>query len=126
MECLCLVWALENLHYYIYGSFFKVITDCNAMRSLLNMKYPNRHIFIWQIAIREYRGNITIVHKSGNIHKRADGLSRWELANTPDTPAYVPLEEKPQIPIEGINITDIGTEFFDEVRETYKTGIVVS
>ncbi|MBW0537930.1 hypothetical protein O181_077645 [Austropuccinia psidii MF-1] len=35
-------------------------------------------------------------------------------------PAYVPLEAKPQIPIEGINITDIGTEFFEEVRESYK------
>ncbi|MBW0519575.1 hypothetical protein O181_059290 [Austropuccinia psidii MF-1] len=63
---------------------------------------------------------MTIVHKSGNIHKNADGLSRWALANTPDKAAYVPLEEEPQIPIEGINITNIGTEFFEEVRESYK------
>ncbi|MBW0581019.1 hypothetical protein O181_120734 [Austropuccinia psidii MF-1] len=67
-----------------------------------------------------YGGNMTIVHKAGNIHKNADGLSRWALASTPDNPAYVPLEEEPQIPIEGINITDIGTEFFEEVRESYK------
>ncbi|MBW0572639.1 hypothetical protein O181_112354 [Austropuccinia psidii MF-1] len=63
---------------------------------------------------------MTIVHKAGNIHKNADGPSRWALANTPDNPAYVPLEAQPQIPIEGINITDIGTEFFEEVRESYK------
>ncbi|MBW0568496.1 hypothetical protein O181_108211, partial [Austropuccinia psidii MF-1] len=81
-----------------------LITDCNAMKSL-NMKTPNRHMLRWQIAIQEYRGNMTIVHKSGNIHKNADGLSRWALANTPDNPAYVPLEAEPQIPIEGINIT---------------------
>ncbi|MBW0564714.1 hypothetical protein O181_104429 [Austropuccinia psidii MF-1] len=74
----------------------------------------------WKIAIQEDRGNINIVHKAGNIHKNAGGLSRWALANTPDSPAYVPLEEEPQIPIEGINITDIGTEFFEEVRESYK------
>ncbi|MBW0536634.1 hypothetical protein O181_076349 [Austropuccinia psidii MF-1] len=37
-----------------------------------------------------------------------------------NNPAYVPLEAEPQIPIEGINITDIGTEFFEEVRESYK------
>ncbi|MBW0538133.1 hypothetical protein O181_077848 [Austropuccinia psidii MF-1] len=30
MECLCLVWALEKLHYYLDGSVFEVITDCNA------------------------------------------------------------------------------------------------
>ncbi|MBW0552994.1 hypothetical protein O181_092709 [Austropuccinia psidii MF-1] len=73
-----------------------------------------------QIAIQEYRGNMTIVQKAGNIHKRADGLSRWALANTPVNPAYVPLEAETQIPIEGINTTDIGTEFFGEVRESYK------
>ncbi|MBW0525769.1 hypothetical protein O181_065484 [Austropuccinia psidii MF-1] len=120
MECLCLVWALEKLHYYLDGSFFEVMTDFNAMKSLLNMKTPNRHMLRWQIAIQEYRGNITIVHKAGAIHKNSDGLSRWALANTPDNPAYVPLEAESHIPITGINITDIGTKFFEEVRESYK------
>ncbi|MBW0554084.1 hypothetical protein O181_093799 [Austropuccinia psidii MF-1] len=73
------------------------------------MKTPNRHILELQIAIREYRGNMTIFHKAGNIHNNADGLSRWALANTTDNPAYVPLEAEPQIPIQGIKITDIGT-----------------
>ncbi|MBW0577473.1 hypothetical protein O181_117188 [Austropuccinia psidii MF-1] len=63
---------------------------------------------------------MTIVHKAGNIHKIADGLSRWALGNTPDNPAYVLLEAEPKIPIEGINITDIRAEFFEEVRESYK------
>ncbi|MBW0544856.1 hypothetical protein O181_084571, partial [Austropuccinia psidii MF-1] len=89
MEYLCLVWALEKLHYYLDGSIFEVIADCNAMKSLLNMKTPNRHI-------------------------------RWALANTPDNPAHVLLEAEPHIPIEVINIADIGTEFFEEVRESYK------
>ncbi|MBW0513343.1 hypothetical protein O181_053058 [Austropuccinia psidii MF-1] len=120
MKCLFLVWELEKLHYYLDGSVFEVITDCNAMKSLLIMKNPNRNMFRWQIAIQEYRGNMTIFHKAGNFNKNADGLSMWELANTPDNPAYVPLEAEPQIPIEGINITDIGTEFFEEVRESYK------
>ncbi|MBW0468834.1 hypothetical protein O181_008549 [Austropuccinia psidii MF-1] len=61
-----------------------------------------------------------IVHKAGNIHKNADGLSRWALANTRHNSAYVPLEAEPQIPIGRINITDIGTEFFEELRESYK------
>ncbi|MBW0588998.1 hypothetical protein O181_128713 [Austropuccinia psidii MF-1] len=122
MECLCLVWALEKLHHYLDSSVFEVITDFNSVKSLLNMKPPYRHMLRWQIAIQEYRGNMTIVHKAGNNNKNSDGLSRYALANTPDTPAYLPLEAKPQIPIEGINITDIGTEFFEEVRESYKQG----
>ncbi|MBW0549217.1 hypothetical protein O181_088932 [Austropuccinia psidii MF-1] len=72
MEFLCLVWALEKLN-YLEGCVFEVITDCTTVKSLLNIKKPNRHILIWQIAIQEYRGNMTIVHKDGNIHKNADG-----------------------------------------------------
>ncbi|MBW0547773.1 hypothetical protein O181_087488 [Austropuccinia psidii MF-1] len=117
MECLCLVWAFEKLHYYLDGTVFDMITDCNAVRSLLNMKTPNRHMLRWQIAIQEYRGNMNIVHKSGNIHKNADGLSRWALANTPYNTAWVPQEEQH---IEGIYVTDIGTEFFSQVKESYK------
>ncbi|MBW0533466.1 hypothetical protein O181_073181 [Austropuccinia psidii MF-1] len=120
MEFLCLVWELEKLHYYLDASVFEVITECNAVKSLLNTKTPNRHILRWQIGIQEYRGNMTIVHKAGKIHNNSDELSRWALANNPDNPSYEPLEGKPQIPIEGINITYIGTELFEEVRELYK------
>ncbi|MBW0530754.1 hypothetical protein O181_070469 [Austropuccinia psidii MF-1] len=120
MVCLCLVWALEKLHYYLNGSIFEVITDFNSPSSLLNMKKPNQHILRWQIAIQKCRGNMNIAHKEGIIHKNYDGISRWVLANTPDSSAYVSLEAEPKVSIEGINITDIGTEFFEEVRESYK------
>ncbi|MBW0573076.1 hypothetical protein O181_112791 [Austropuccinia psidii MF-1] len=90
MECLCLVWALEKLNYFLKGCVFEVITDCTTVKALSNMKTPNRHMLRWQIAIQEYRGNMTIVHKGGSIHKDADGLSRWELPNNTDNPAYVP------------------------------------
>ncbi|MBW0528160.1 hypothetical protein O181_067875 [Austropuccinia psidii MF-1] len=63
---------------------------------------------------------MTIVHKATNTHKNADGLSRWALTNTPGNPAYVLTSAEPQIPIGGINIADVGTEFFEEVRESYK------
>ncbi|MBW0554358.1 hypothetical protein O181_094073 [Austropuccinia psidii MF-1] len=74
----------------------------------------------WKIAIQRYRLNIKIVHKERNLHKNADEIRRWELSNTPYNPAYVPLEAEPQIPMQGINITDIGTELFKEIRESYK------
>ncbi|MBW0552230.1 hypothetical protein O181_091945 [Austropuccinia psidii MF-1] len=72
-----------------------------------------RHMLRWQIAIQEYRGNMTIAHQSGNIHQNADGLSRWALENTPDNPAWVPQEKHH---LEGICVTDIGTELFSQVK----------
>ncbi|MBW0589364.1 hypothetical protein O181_129079, partial [Austropuccinia psidii MF-1] len=73
----------------------------------------------WQIAIQEYRGNMMVVHKDVNIHKNADGLSRWPLPNNINHPAYVPEEASPQIPIEQISVTDLNTTFFEEVRNSY-------
>ncbi|MBW0504707.1 hypothetical protein O181_044422 [Austropuccinia psidii MF-1] len=75
-ECLCLVWAVEKLHYYLEGAVFEVYTECTALKSLLNMNTTNRHILRWQIAIQEYRGNMTIIYKEGKSHTNADGLSR--------------------------------------------------
>ncbi|MBW0542875.1 hypothetical protein O181_082590 [Austropuccinia psidii MF-1] len=76
MEFLCLFWVLEKLNYFVEGCVFEVITDCTAVKSLLNMKTPKRPMLRCQIAIQEYRGNMTIVWKDVNIHKTADGLSK--------------------------------------------------
>ncbi|MBW0466099.1 hypothetical protein O181_005814 [Austropuccinia psidii MF-1] len=113
------MWALKKLN-YPDGSVFEIITDCNAIKSLLNMKTPNRHMLRWQISIQESKGNMTVVHKARNIDKNSDGFSRWELPYTPYNSSSVPSNAEPQIPIEGIAITDLETEFFEEVTESYK------
>ena len=118
LECLCLVWALEKLHYFLEGCPFTVVTDCTALKYLLNMKTPNRHMLRWQIALQEYRSNMTIVHRDGLLHRNADGLSRWSLPNTKDNPAC-DLEETNNCPINGISCTDLSEEFFDLIRKGY-------
>ncbi|MBW0504292.1 hypothetical protein O181_044007 [Austropuccinia psidii MF-1] len=86
MECLCLVWALEKLHYYLDGTVFYVIKDCNAVKSLLKMKNTNRHTPGWIIAIQEYRGNMTIAHRSDRtlintiLHEFHDGVAAGHLS----------------------------------------------
>ncbi|MBW0571951.1 hypothetical protein O181_111666 [Austropuccinia psidii MF-1] len=52
MECLCLVWALEKVNYFLEGCIFEVITDCTTVESLLHMKTTNRHMLRWQTAIQ--------------------------------------------------------------------------
>ncbi|KAI7954398.1 hypothetical protein MJO28_004798 [Puccinia striiformis f. sp. tritici] len=120
MECLALVWSLEKLHYYLEGSKFVVITDCTAVRTLMHMKTPKRHMMRWQIAIQQYRGSMTIVHKSGSKHQNADGLSRWALPNTPDNPAYV-SEDEDIFPILGIHACDLDSAFYEVVKQSYSS-----
>ncbi|MBW0477822.1 hypothetical protein O181_017537 [Austropuccinia psidii MF-1] len=102
-ECLCLFWALEKLHYYLEGAVFEVYTDCTALKSLLNMKTTNRHMLRWQIALQEYRGNMTIIYNKGKSHTNADDLNRWPLDNVKSNPAYDP-EVAAKIPIHFMEI----------------------
>ncbi|MBW0527671.1 hypothetical protein O181_067386 [Austropuccinia psidii MF-1] len=117
MECLCLVQDLEKLHYFLDGTVFDVITDCNSVKYLLKMKTSNRHMLRWKISIQEYGGNLTRAHRYESIHKSSYGLRRLALANTPESPAWVPQEEHH---IEGLCVTDFGTEFFNQVKESYE------
>ncbi|MBW0479081.1 hypothetical protein O181_018796 [Austropuccinia psidii MF-1] len=116
MKCLCLGLAFEKLPSYLDGTVFYVITDCNAIKYLLHMNTPSRHMLRWHIAIQEFRGNMTIFHQSGNISKNVDGLSRWALVNSIENPEWVPQEEPH---IGGICVTDIDKVFINQVKENY-------
>lgn len=35
-ETLAIVWAIEKLHFYLYGSHFKLITDCKPLQLIFN------------------------------------------------------------------------------------------
>ncbi|MBW0499954.1 hypothetical protein O181_039669 [Austropuccinia psidii MF-1] len=85
-KSLCLVCALEKLHYYLEGAVFEFYTYCKSLKSLLNMKTTNRHMLRWKISIQEYRGKITIICKEGKCHTNADGLRRWAMDKAKSNP----------------------------------------
>ncbi|MBW0578284.1 hypothetical protein O181_117999 [Austropuccinia psidii MF-1] len=115
-ECLCLVWALEKLHYYLEGAVFEVYTDCTALKSLLNMETTNRHMLRWQIAIQEYRGNMTIIYKEDR--RRSFRFCEWapesgtlDSGNTDS--------EGIETPILGISSSELHNKFFSAVQKSY-------
>ncbi|MBW0569933.1 hypothetical protein O181_109648 [Austropuccinia psidii MF-1] len=67
------------------------------------MKTNNRHMLRWQIAIQEYRGNMTIIYKEGKSHINADSLRIWPLDNVKRNTAYDP-EVVAKIPIHFMEI----------------------
>ncbi|MBW0507809.1 hypothetical protein O181_047524 [Austropuccinia psidii MF-1] len=97
-EGLCLVWALEKFHYYLEGAVFEFYTDCTALKSLFNIMTTNRNMLRWEIAIQEYRENMTIIYKEGKRHTNADCHSRWPVDNVKHNTAYDP-EGEAKIPI---------------------------
>ncbi|MBW0589664.1 hypothetical protein O181_129379 [Austropuccinia psidii MF-1] len=57
----------------------------------------------WQIAIQEYRGNMTIIYQEGKSHTNADALRRCPLDNVKSNAAYDP-EVAAKIPIHFMEI----------------------
>ncbi|MBW0480846.1 hypothetical protein O181_020561 [Austropuccinia psidii MF-1] len=85
------------------GAVFEFYTDFTTLKALLNIKTTNRHLLRWQIAIQDYRGNMTIIYKEGKSHTNADGLSILPLDNFKRNPAYDP-EVEAKIPIHFMEI----------------------
>ncbi|MBW0590326.1 hypothetical protein O181_130041 [Austropuccinia psidii MF-1] len=119
MECLCLVRTLERLNELLEGCVFEVITNFTAIETLSNINTSSRNMLRWQIAIQEYRGNMNIVHKDGNIPKNSDWLGSWPLPNDIENPAFVPEEASPQTPIKVIIVAAMNITFFEELRNSY-------
>ncbi|POW13130.1 hypothetical protein PSHT_07866 [Puccinia striiformis] len=94
--------------------------DCVALKSLLNMKTPSRHMMRWQIAIQEWRGSMTITHRDGLIHKNADGLSRWALPNDSDNPAFDKEDIIREVPIMAIASKHVQQDLVAQLEEPWK------
>jgi hypothetical protein len=40
-ECLAVVWAVKYFRQYLHGSYFTLVTDHSALKSLFTHKMPN-------------------------------------------------------------------------------------
>ncbi|MBW0474498.1 hypothetical protein O181_014213 [Austropuccinia psidii MF-1] len=72
-----------------------------------------RYMLRWQIAIQDYRGNMTIIYKEVKSHTNADGLRRWPLDNVKNNQAYDP-EVAAKIPIHFMEIDRKENSTFSE------------
>lgn len=73
-ECLALVWAVRHFRCYLYGRRFRLVTDCQPLKWLMNVKDPSSRLSRWNLQLQEY--DFEIIHKPGNAHANADALSR--------------------------------------------------
>ena len=74
LEVLAVVWAVKLLHHYLAGRPFKLVTDHQAIKSLMNMQNPPALYARWIMRLLPYE--IDVVYKPGKMHGDADALSR--------------------------------------------------
>ena len=73
-ELLAIVWAIQKLRHYLFGTHFTVKTDNNALTYIMNTKSPNGRLMRWSLLLQEF--DFTIEYRSGKVHKNADFMSR--------------------------------------------------
>ena len=73
-ECLAIVWGIQMLDPYLFGTMFTVQTDHNPIQWLNSLKAKNQRLLRWSLSLQEYR--FDIVHRKGSANANADALSR--------------------------------------------------
>lgn len=82
-EAYAIVFAINKLRHFLFGSEFTVYTDHKPLRSLFTSEMKNVRIQRWAIMLEEYGCNIE--YKQGKTNIPADMLSRI----VPDTPENI-------------------------------------
>lgn len=71
---MAVVLALRHFRVYLLGLQFKVVTDCNAIRSTLAKRDLLPRIGRWWLEVQEYTFNVE--YRAGSKMAHADALSR--------------------------------------------------
>lgn len=74
-ECLAIIWAIEKLSTYLYGTTFTLVTDCKALEYLFNraQSKPSARLERWILRLQTFEFHVK--HEAG-ITNLADALSR--------------------------------------------------
>ena len=76
LEAYAIIWAIKKFRRYLHGKKFKIITDHQALKWILNSNtLTTKGKFVrWRMLLQEY--DYEIIHKQGKSHNGPDALSR--------------------------------------------------
>lgn len=74
LETLAVITALRRFRVYLLGTTFKVVTDCNAIKSTMTKKDLIPRVARWWIAMQEF--DFIVEYRSGSKMTHVDALSR--------------------------------------------------
>lgn len=73
-ELLAIVDAVRHFHHFLYGSNFVIRSDHAALQWLRHLRDPEGQLARWLARLGQY--DFSVVHRPGQKHANADGLSR--------------------------------------------------
>jgi hypothetical protein len=82
-ELLALAWAVRSFRQHLHGTKFRLVTDHQPLKWLMDARDLNGQYARWQMMLQEY--DFTIEHRAGVKHTNADVLSRFPQPRTTDS-----------------------------------------
>lgn len=73
--------AIIKLRHYLLDIHFKVVTDCQALKTAMSKQHEVRKIAGWLMELQKY--DFEIVHRAGSKMQHVDALSRMYIIETP-------------------------------------------
>lgn len=126
-ECLAIIWAMEKLFVYLYGTHFTLITDCKPLEYLFNrvQSKPSARIERWILRLQSFDFVVRYEPGTNNI---ADPLSRMsqsseEAYGEADSVAWLAEEIKPAaLTIEEIETATTRDDELQAVKDAIFSG----
>ena len=69
---------MKHFRHYLYGHHCSVLTDHEALKSLLHTPHPSGKLARWGMALQEL--DLTIKYRPGSRNRKADTLSRYPVS----------------------------------------------
>jgi hypothetical protein len=81
-ELLALAWAVRSFRQHLHGTHFRLVTDHQPLKWLMEARDLNGQYARWQMMLQEY--DFDIEHRAGAKHTNADVLSRFPQSRSND------------------------------------------
>lgn len=104
-EAYAIVYALQKLRPYLWGSTFEIITDHKPLKSLFANEIANSKIQRWAVQISEFGAPIR--YRCGKDNARADLMSRLKI---PDKLSVLSIEWEFPLEFDNIKKDDLISE----------------
>lgn len=89
-ECLAVIFGIQKFRHFLEFEHFTVITDHQALTSLMSHRGPNPRLTRWAMALSGY--DFDIAYRRGVHHANVDCLSRYPISPPPaEEPYEVPM-----------------------------------
>lgn len=73
-ECLAVLLAVEHFKHFIDGTKFRIITDAESLKWLMQFKGKSSKLLRWSLKLQEF--DFSLEYRKGTLNTTADALSR--------------------------------------------------